>query len=625
MQHKTLVMKKYLIAILLLVIPYMGLAQIKTVLPAVNSNIPIIVSPASAINITFDLVTIPAGASIDSCKMQLVLNEDIGQKMLLDVRNLSDNKAVFNVGLDVSNKKDYIINITVATKFFNFPTIKSLNIALKTQITNSLVKASFYPADNVSPGNAPRLIVYYHLPATLSAMPVVNWASARADAQHTAQTQNLVKGANPTTFDSKLINDFGDIQTDLVMSNGLVYIVSNVSNVSNVSSKTTLYSIDPVTSFKSVVVDNLPATDGKKTMPVIDAYGRLFYFSANLATAYDLNNNNASQFINIPTGQIITAQPTIGADGSLYLVFGNIIRAYSPYPQLQPIWFYSNNSIGSTVSLNKEGTIAYVIVKDSIVALNTNNGRRINAALLTVAQTGNNPSSTIPLVDIDGNVYVANSLTDATNIDIFDANLMNKKQSISGDHISHMAKGNDGVYFVNGSSLTRCLPETQIKVADVPDDGGVRSLVTDLSGNVYWFGANHFYEYVSAANKVISAPSRLELTLKAMIIAPDASLYVCTSSSLYTFRSHSFDADYPLAGNDFNFINATFRGNNITVPDRFSFSNTQQLTGVNSVTIGSNVTLFSTANITIQCGKDISFNNNFSLQSGAQLSCKTGY
>ncbi|MGV3508138.1 MAG: hypothetical protein ACO1N7_02525 [Sphingobacteriaceae bacterium] len=622
--------KLFFLSLQLVVCSGYGQVVVKTVIPAtITSDRNLIVTNQNGGSLNFDLSSLPKGADIKSSKLQLVLQEDVRQKMLLDVRTLPAKTRIFNKELGILNKKESVIDLNIDPKFYNLPATKQLSIGLQTIIKNE-VRAAFYPASVVNVSNAPRLIISY----STNQQQLPNWASLRGNAQHTAQTLKMFQGATPTDFVIKEIGNLGAIQSDLVMGNNLIYAVSNEGSI------TKMYAIDPISKNQFIIADNLNATSFVTT-PVLDPFGRLYYFSENEIKVFDLTaNNSGTKIADVNTSDKITASPTAGPDGSLYVSSANNISAYRSFGKNQTsplLWQYNLDGKKSAVTLNNNGTIAYVLSHDQkkIISINANNGRKIAERRVFLQDYSTTESSTVPLVNSNGFVYMTSKLNNADSLYILDENLKLVK-SFGGGKFSSAAMANDGsIYFVKGDSLVNVGPKKAYRgVNKLPNAPSVRSVVTDLSNNVYILTSDKMiYNYLNKENRLIKVPVNLkdgsgndiDITQGNMIIAPDGSLYAMSSSKIYTIRSNKFDNEYTLTDGDKYTSNVSFRGNKIIVPEKFTLTNKKQLVGVDAVLINNGVTIAKDAIVSIQSAGGITFKPGFKINAGATLSCKTGY
>jgi hypothetical protein len=621
---------KTLLAFLLWLISIAATTQVavKTVVPATAVGNDILeVKNGQAQTIAFDLSSLPVNAMVDSSKLLLVLSNDVPLKMILVLADPSQIKPqVFNKTLDKPNKQDMSITLNVPARVFS--TITNKTFSLDTKAVSNNITCSFYGATNKLLNYAPKLIIYYSLPSG----PIAHWQQVRGNAQHTAQTQNLLIGSVPLNYNVQAVQNFRSIQTNLLMNNGYIYTLADADT------STKLFAIEPIgKSISNVVNDVLPALNNFKAMPIVDAFGRLYYFSENNGIVINLQDGNKkSEPINMPSSKIMVAEPNLGADGTLYVVDNAGINAYSPYPNHQLIWNARLAGNKSAVTIARNGEILYVVSYDErqLFAINTTNGAIMQAININLRNPDYNESTVLPMVDVAGNIYVPNKLMNADTLTIINP-LCTSSKIITANNISPLALGSgNNVFFIKDGFVMRLVDGNDIPIAGIGDNIKIRSLVADLSNNVYALGFNNkLYTYTSA-NQALSQyllevkdekGNRVDLTQAAMIIGPDASLYLCSSSILYAVRPNQYEADYTLTDNDNNSNRLTIRGNKVTVKDAAILNNTKHIVSANSINIGQNVTVAKTANITLEAKNGISFGNGFTVSPGAVFVCKMSY
>lgn len=604
----------------LLALPYCLLAQtaVKTVIPALPGSETAVNSTDTA-QLAFSLTSIPANAIIDSGYLRLTLRDDInGAQMVLVLYRAADKKRIDNLSLHATDKKDATISIKIRPLLIPSPaTPFNIRIYTPASAANSNLKAFFYSPDYTPAGTSPRIVVYYHLPEN----PVVEWAGSHADQQHSGHTISSFAGSVPKMYRHASKISFSAIQSNLVLYKGLVYVIDNSQG------QTRLYATNPLTKTKAEVAAGLPV---QAVMPTIDNWGRMYYTSSNWVQVIDLEHNGAITNAISLAGTITTA-PTVAKDGSLYLVFADGLEAYSPYPEHKLLWKYPLTGKKSAVTLNREGTIAYIAsyANNTVIALNTENSQVLYTAPVGL-HAADNEGATIPVVTNDGYVYVANRFANADSMFVFDSRL-NRIQSISGSHISQPAYGKDStVYFTKTGALVKCYPYTAKEVA-YPGNSP-RSVLADMSNNAYLLypvgdNGSKLNVYIAETNNLISTNENTDGGIdKAMVIGADGILYTCTSNDLLVMPTDAFNDAYILQSNkDEELDNTTFRGSLLEVPASYTLKHRKILVGQSGVSLGGNVQVSADASITVTSGGGISFKNGFTVKQGATFSCKTGY
>jgi hypothetical protein len=88
--------------------------------------------------------------------------------------------------------------------------------------------------------------------------------------------------------------------------------------------------------------------------------GRLYYVAENRILDFDASSLSATAEILTAAGETVLEVPTVGADGSLYVVTNQHVRAY--LPAQTELWRYpTGQDKVSAVTLSPDGTTAYVV------------------------------------------------------------------------------------------------------------------------------------------------------------------------------------------------------------------------------------------------------------------------
>jgi hypothetical protein len=598
-------------------------AQIRSVIP-VNPVSSIALTSKNAVSLSFDLSFIPAHAIIDSAKFDIVLNNRTDGTTSIIVTydgNLPPGVTSKQINSRVLPKgtvagTEIMLNVNKA--FITASSPNRFNIILTNKIPNSV--SGYYASANIN--LAPRIIVYYSYKNN-----AVDWAGSHADGQHSGRTlMRFADAGHVSNFRMAPLQKFNKVQTDLVMYKNQVYLIDGAIG------KTTVYAIDPVLNVQNKVGD----FDAVTQMPVIVPSGRMYYVSNNKVDVVNLHNYaDRKTAISLSTTEIVSAAPASGRDGSLYLAMNSVVRAYTPYPNHQLIWQYDMPDNKSTVALSPDETMAYVINRSGkLVVINTINGHEVNTTNLYMKTPDPNEGVTIPLVTTTGYVYVANKLIDADSIYVFNSQL-GRVQSIGGVNLSQPVSGTDTlmktvntstVYFMNAGNLVQSFPTMSHVVIPFKTNLSVRSLISDMTNNIYCLGNDQvLYSYINGNLNISPANMGDDVGFqKAMIIAPDGSLYTATSSSLFTLRP-VYKSDYSLKSTDAQLNNYTFRGNQLNVNGSYILQGKKILIGSQAVNINTNVRLDPSANVLIESGGKVSFQTGFSVPVGAQLTIKNNY
>lgn len=605
-------------------LPTEMLAQIPTVVIASSLGSDMTISGTSLRDVTFPLTTIPAGATIESCMLQLTAAQAVASQMNLSAHLGNDNtfpegiqnnnRRIGYLVLDAGVKKDSTFEIKVNKLFIEQNIGKNFKVTLKGGDNGSVVLTNQTPI-----GNCPRLLITYSLPNTATQ---TNWAMSQADRQHTASTYSRFAGEKPSAWAANEVKDLGDVQTDLVMYANKIYTVGYKEG------KTNLYAIEPYSKNAVVVGENLPV-HSKQAMPAINGNGVFYYFTANAAHCIELANSNkkTENVITYSSIEAPIASPTIGQDGALYLVMTNNVYAYSPFPEHKQLWLYSLAGKKSPVTLNKAGTIAYFVSYETntIFAVNTSNGKQIASATIAGLTNVENEGATIPLVDNAGNVYVSNKLINASKIAIFDEKLK-PIRTVEGTNMSRPVMGaGDFVFWVNNGILTKATADKDNSTSTLSSGLSVHSIVADASNNVYCLGKNRvLYTYIDVTNNYSVGTIDYQ---KAMIIAPDGVLYTATNSLVYKFSPSTYTGNYTVTATDIQNNNTVFRGTTLNIPTNINVDKTQTFVGGKLVVTanGTSSPTFNTkANVSLIGNTGISFQPGFHVKQGATLACKVG-
>jgi hypothetical protein len=594
----------------------------------------------------FDLSTIPQNAKIESCVLLLVLDTvpptitSVRVKQVLD-NKLSSNNLSGQIALRQIYASRYKESDTLAFRSLTGTIERSLQQELASndkKITFQLSTAyknaplSFYSSvlpkleTRQNPGFIPRLVVQYS-PAPGGA----TWANSHADAQHTSRSswRSMGPKANQPAVE-KIYQLQAPIQKDMVMYKGRIYLIAPVA------ASYFLYAIDPITK----AIDSLQLTEVKvpDKMPAVDPFGIYYHITAQAVDVINLENNVITHPIKLP-GQLnfIKASPTLGPDGTLYLSTSLFIYAYSPYPKHQLLWQYNPRGKNiSSVTLSVDGGTAYVVTeseaqdaRDGVIAINTINGRGTRVPVDLVSSEDGNMM--IPAVNQRGQLFITNGFPQGNALYIFDKQLR-ALDTIKGNRISQPSVAADGtVFYVKDGTVFNYTRDGSVRVAS-ESVGDVNSIVTDAGNNVYLLTDTKVFGFKkpTSSQPPGNSPKWMDIThnaglQRAMMVAPDGSIYSASSTALYTIRSRNFTpASYTVSASDLLLNKSAFHGQTLTLTENINSGYQQMFIGAESVNINS-VEIKAGAKVTLISGGTISFQPGFRLQKGAELSCKTGY
>jgi len=484
----------YIISLVFLLAVNCAVAQIKTIIPAVGLSSLKVNKVATPVS--FDLSTLPPGYKINSCQLQIVCGQTILKATGIEILS-ANNIKINNHRFKTTYRDTTIIKLDIdAANIPNNGGILILKIRKDSPNSDSI---KIYPStDNPSPklGYNPQLIINYSV-----AMPVTEWASMHANAQHMAQSPMMFSGNGPENFESLPVNNIGGAKQNMVMYNDHLYVISTDSNV-----LPALYSVDPVSLSATHQVGPLDAPN-EDSAPVVDAYGRFYYVSGANISVIELANKYNIQKNKLETGGSgIVNGLTIGTDGSVYVPAYYSVNAYTPFPQNQLIWQYTLAGKKSSVALSNDGTRLYVFsykpgskTDGLLTAIDANNGTWKHSVDVKIDADPQNDNPPAPVVDNLGFVYLTNRLINPTELYVFDERLKPVETKITGSNISMTAGLDDKdrkpveTTFINAGQLYKFSGKNKVPVPLAAIDiQEVKSLLTDEGNNTYILGGNKF-------------------------------------------------------------------------------------------------------------------------------------
>jgi PQQ-like domain len=253
----------------------------------------------------------------------------------------------------------------------------SVQFHLQTSIRDGNIPlVGWFGKDYNSYGRVPRLLLTYTL---ANALPGdADWSQIRRDAQHTGRSAWRMfdpDGAYmATSFKAVALSaggvvagNLGDLHQSPLLYGGKIFSVQD--------------------KYRLIARDRSGAILGEVTREQKPKYlaaggrGWLYYVEENVIHGYDLKAGLFSGADDLPTmGETMVEVPTVGADGSLYVVTNRYVRAFSPPPKPQELWRYETQQtedIGA-VTLSADGKTAYVLfggtAKPRLVALDSATG-----------------------------------------------------------------------------------------------------------------------------------------------------------------------------------------------------------------------------------------------------------
>lgn len=387
--------------------------------------------------------------------------------------------------------------------------------------------------------------------------------------------------------------------------------------------------------------------DVAKSWPLIDAKGRLYYFTSNTMSIFNLDQSGRFELLSdgriangIPLSSItnnkvanINNNVTLGYDATIYLPFDKGIVALSAYPQLKIRWKYDNPGveISGPVSLSRDESKVYFISVNKqqktsrLVVLDNMEGTVIDSKALEGGyESGGNYFIPAPVVQNDSEIFVLNGFDNGNKLQVFKFNTTNNKLDV-----------------------------TDI-IASTASNTGISQPAIDDVGNAFFVFDHKIARYNETANpKLYISESSYKLNnASILVVNASADIYALdpyNGNKLYAFKNYkervqnSFYVDITGAGNMKKNLILSSTGTLYTVSGNVLVSITSKtVTNDNIIITSNNINTNTTylANKSITCesfevvssvntilysGGTISFKEGFHVKTGAQLSCKTGY
>jgi outer membrane protein assembly factor BamB len=362
------------------------------------------------------------------------------------------------------------------------------------QTTNPNAEVSFWGRESVEPDKAPRLLLTYVLPNSWPGR--ADWSQPRRDAQQSGRSPWRIyndKGAyTPASFAVRPLGNatFTDVSPPLLLYSRQLVAVSGGSNVQ-------------IMDADGAVLRTIPLTAAPKFIG-ISQQGWLYATSTNKIVMQPLQGG--LQFmIDIGGEETVLDPPTIGDDGSLYVVTSKFVYAYPPPPVPTtlanvPLWRHltqtgneKNNDV-SAVALSEDGRTAYFVDKQNkaIFALDAATGKEKWKAEGVETSRGEKDPMPVPVV-ASGAIFVTDHAPTASRLYIFDGGSGALLGTISGNrNIAAPVVGPDqSVYYFRDGLVQwrRSNRENGNGKQTAGTDGCEKFeadlLRADLSGNIY--------------------------------------------------------------------------------------------------------------------------------------------
>jgi outer membrane protein assembly factor BamB len=363
------------------------------------------------------------------------------------------------------------------------------------QTTNANAEVSFWGRVSVEADKAPRLLLTYVLPNSWPGR--ADWSQSRHDAQQSGRSpwrfyNNDKSDYTPASFAIRPLGNatFTDVSPPLLIYNRQLLAVAGGSNVQIMDADGAV--------LRTIALPIAPKFIG------ISQQGWLYATSTNKIVMQPLQGS--LQFtIDIGGEETVLDPPTIGADGSLYVVTSKFVYAYPPPPvpttlANAPLWRHltqtgneKNNNV-SAVALSEDGRTAYFVDKTNkaIFALDAATGIEKWKSEGVEISRGENDPMPVPVV-AGRTVFVTDNAPIGSRLYIVDGDSGKLLATISGNrNITAPVVGPDqSVYFFrNGlEQWRRSNPENGNGKQTVGIDGCQKLeadlLRADLSGNLY--------------------------------------------------------------------------------------------------------------------------------------------
>ena len=330
----------------------------------------------SEAGLLFDLRALPKDMAFTSCALRLVTAKD-------DISPGKDNGLLLQLSDQAgAATPKAAVNLPTQWKANSAVTLRSsslcrtlegaLNkgqIALYLHTSNRGLNVEFVGAsDDLS--SVPRLLLTYKLRRNL--FVGADWAQIRQDAQHSGRSPGKLydpdgkfstRSFTTRSFDATTGKLYGDLKQAPILYDGRIFTVLDSENGK--------YRLIAMSGSGAVLAEdnNLP----EKPVFLLAGRGRLYYVTENAFISYNigpgplLGEKTQKDLASIVNGKTTLetplASPTIGTDGSLYMVTNQAVHAFSPYPGQTELWRYTTNCNNTAaITLSSDEATAYVLL-----------------------------------------------------------------------------------------------------------------------------------------------------------------------------------------------------------------------------------------------------------------------
>jgi outer membrane protein assembly factor BamB len=538
------------------------------------------------------------------------------------------------------------------------PTPDRAQFRLRTTIRQGNVM--IYGAPSVT-SNAPRLMLTYTLPDALPGD--AGWSQLRHDAQHSGRSGWRMYDPDdkytPTGFTDVPLNvsltenwNRGDLSQSPLLYGGKIFSVLDAG-----PSEYRLVAMDRSGRILGEAKLKSEAKLHEKPMFLAaGGRGRLYYAAENRILGYGIGGGalfGSPDELPIPPGETVLTVPTVGADGSLYVVTQKFVRAFSPYPEPKELWRYptGQDNVGA-VTLSADESTAYVLfgaTAPRLEALDSATGDCRWGQQIKAIERGPNERMPIPVV-AGRDILVTRAYPTSDELYVFhDASRSNppdqgelvppatscraqiapngqEERGKTGDHIAAPVAGPAGeALYIRGGKF--CWSREK-ETCDLDLDGCSKDEATKISlligDNNAGKSVTHLYGFAAAEKELFFISwgktdagafytkcrmAKLDKLGPNLILGPDGTLYNSSEQrQLLAIVPNAFPptaADLPLTAELLdNNTDSAFR-----VPGKIT---------------ADNLTLGADTDLIIVAGQSISFGAGFKVEQGAQLRARVG-
>lgn len=633
--------------------------------------------PVATAELRFALQALPGGITLDACAIRLVMADDVpggdDNGVVLQVVDQTaakpgENGLVAAIRVPPGTPK----NTAVVLRSLKLCSVLQARVkpgveAAKSEPVLFLLRTSiregrlvvFGAAASARASDVPRLLLTYRRAAALPGDAA--WSQIRRDAQHSGRSAWKTYDPDgryaPTQYVSTALGvigaeaaNRGDIRQSPILYGGKIIAVLDAG-----PSQYRLVSLDR----SGRVLDEAKRSEKPKFLAA-GGPGRLYYVTENRILDFDLSSlSTPPQEIATAANETILEAPTVGADGSLYVVTQRQIRAYSPSRQL--LWQYptGQDNVGA-VALGADQAVAYVVFGGEtprLVALDSATGDcRWEHKVAAIDRGPNDPMPT-PVV-AGSSILLTRAFPASDTMYVFGddaspvrsdrgelvgppppascrASAAPKGLAIRGETGDHMAAPvagpSDDAYYVRGGSLCWSRDDSAEVCSDLrgcsrAEATNISLLIGDSSGGA---SDTHFYGLAAASKQLFFISARwlaggarkldsaclmqpLEKAGPNLILGPDGTLYNSNEErNLQAIVAKTF----PAAAQDELMLTAPLLGAN----------NDSLLRAPRVISTATSLNLPADTDLILVAGERIVFRTGLRVATGARLRARVGF